>query len=131
MNTLYFGWRDQDARCHVRVREGRGKPMALARRADLVNHSPDGFEWGYAGSGPAQLALALIAHATDDDALAQRIHQDFKRYFIATMSREAGHRWAWTHAEIIERVADCQKRRADRAQQIQEIEQAFERKATP
>lgn len=23
------------------------------------NHSPDGFAWGYGGSGPAQLALAL------------------------------------------------------------------------
>jgi len=23
------------------------------------NHSPDGFAWGYGGSGPAQLALAI------------------------------------------------------------------------
>lgn len=23
------------------------------------NHSPDGFNWGYGGSGPAQLALAI------------------------------------------------------------------------
>ena len=27
------------------------------------NHSPDGFNWGYAGSGPAQLALAILLHA--------------------------------------------------------------------
>ena len=25
------------------------------RSLDVVNHSPSGFEWGYAGSGPAQL----------------------------------------------------------------------------
>ena len=24
------------------------------------NHSPDGFNWGYCGSGPAQLALAIV-----------------------------------------------------------------------
>ena len=26
----------------------------------LRNHSPDGFNWGYGGSGPAQLALAIL-----------------------------------------------------------------------
>jgi Family of unknown function (DUF6166) len=30
----------------------------LNPRLDLWNHSPTGFEWGYGGSGPAQLALA-------------------------------------------------------------------------
>jgi hypothetical protein len=28
------------------------------------NHSPDGFNWGYAGSGPAQLALAIMLKLT-------------------------------------------------------------------
>lgn len=27
---------------------------------DEVNHSPTGFEWGYRGSGPAQLAYAIL-----------------------------------------------------------------------
>lgn len=27
---------------------------------DEVNHSPTGFEWGYLGSGPAQLAYAIL-----------------------------------------------------------------------
>lgn len=31
----------------------------LSPRNDVRNHSPDGFQWGYGGSGPAQLALAL------------------------------------------------------------------------
>ncbi len=26
----------------------------------VYNHSPDGFNWGYSGSGPAQLALAIL-----------------------------------------------------------------------
>ncbi len=28
------------------------------------NHSPDGFNWGYGGSGPAQLALAVVLAIT-------------------------------------------------------------------
>ena len=30
------------------------------RSLELVNHSPTGFEWGYTGSGPAQLACGLL-----------------------------------------------------------------------
>ena len=33
--------------------------QALPLRLDLADYSPTGFEWGYGGSGPAQLALAL------------------------------------------------------------------------
>lgn len=35
----------------------------------LRNHSPDGFEWGYAGSGPSQLALAILLDFTGDKEL--------------------------------------------------------------
>lgn len=31
-------------------------PRPLGLRLDLAAHSPTGPEWGYAGSGPAQLA---------------------------------------------------------------------------
>ena len=27
---------------------------------ELINHSPDGFAWGYSGSGPLQLAFAML-----------------------------------------------------------------------
>ncbi|MCK5640871.1 MAG: hypothetical protein KAJ19_08740 [Gammaproteobacteria bacterium] len=33
--------------------------VATNVRHSIVYHSPDGFEWGYAGSGPAELALNL------------------------------------------------------------------------
>ena len=42
-----------------------GQP--LNPRLDLWNHSLTGFEWGYAGSGPAQLALALLADCLSDE----------------------------------------------------------------
>ena len=44
----------------------------LDPRLDLRNHSPTGFEWGYAGSGSAQLALALLADHMRDDPTIRR-----------------------------------------------------------
>ena len=59
----------------------------------LYNHSPDGFEWGYHGSGPAQLALAILAdylsHRGIPTSLALQPYQEFKRQFIA-MAPKAG-----------------------------------------
>jgi hypothetical protein len=53
-----------------------GKP--LNPRLDLYNHSPSGFEWGYCGSGPAQLALGLLADHIGDDIEAFNLYQRFK-----------------------------------------------------
>jgi hypothetical protein len=52
-----------------------GRPLPL--RLDLWNHSPTGFEFGYGGSGPAQLALAILADCCGDE-LAVAFHQAFK-----------------------------------------------------
>jgi len=50
------------------------------------NHSPDGFNWGYGGSGPAQTALALLLEFTDSD-FAQKNYQAFKFDAIATLEQ--------------------------------------------
>jgi hypothetical protein len=60
---------------------------ALPPRNDLRNHSPDGFQIGYGGSGPAQLALALLADRTDDSTALDH-HQEFKWDVIAELERE-------------------------------------------
>lgn len=60
----------------------------LSPRWDLANHSPDGYEWGYEGSGPSQLALAICADVLDDDLKALRLYQLFKRDVIAALPRE-------------------------------------------
>ena len=88
---LYEGVRT-DSGCVVTV-DGRELPM----RHELRNHSPDGAEWGYGGSGPAQLALALLADATGDDELAQGQYQRFKREVVAGFERDC---FLITQAEI-------------------------------
>jgi hypothetical protein len=55
----------------------------LNPRLDLHNHSPTGFEWGYSGSGPAQLALAILADHLRDDDRTLWLYQEFKRAVVA------------------------------------------------
>jgi hypothetical protein len=53
-------------------------------------HSPTGFEIGYGGSGPADLALnALIACGVPPE-LAIKLHQAFKNEFIANIGERNG-----------------------------------------
>ena len=48
----------------------------------IVNHSPVGFDWGYGGSGPADLALNILLLFTDKRT-AEELHQVFKWDYIA------------------------------------------------
>lgn len=61
------------------------EPLDL--RLELRNHSPTGFDWGYCGSGPAQLALAILAHHCDSDEEALELYQRFKWAVIAALPR--------------------------------------------
>lgn len=67
--------------------DGWTNKQTLNPRFDLWNHSPCGFEWGYGGSGPAQLALAILADALGDDEAARINHQDFKFLTVANFPR--------------------------------------------
>ena len=61
---------------------------ALPEQQDLSNHSPKGFDWGYRGPEPAQLAMAILADATGDDDYATRWHQVFKQEVIAGIRQD-------------------------------------------
>lgn len=80
---VYRGQRDPTAPVGEQVTVTvDGEP--LPRRYDLLSASPNGFEYGYGGSGPAQLAIAMLAHACDDD-YAVAHYQQFKREVIAEL----------------------------------------------
>lgn len=54
-----------------------GKELQPEESQKVFNHSPDGFNWGYGGSGPAQLALAIcLTHLPKEEAI--RRYQEFK-----------------------------------------------------
>ena len=43
---------------------GSVAPLPLEPSLEIADHSPDGFNWGYDGSGPAQLALGILYEVT-------------------------------------------------------------------
>jgi len=96
MVVTYKGLRGSNG-CIVSAVDERGKHRPLPLRLDLDNHSPTGFEWGYAGSGPAQLALAILADALGDDERAQRLHQKFKGKFVQNWDKDS---WAMPAANV-------------------------------
>lgn len=55
----------------------------------FTRHSPDGYEWGYVGSGPAELALNILLLFTDYHT-ANPLYHDFKQEFLAGLPREGG-----------------------------------------
>jgi hypothetical protein len=61
-----------------------GRQLFPGPSLKVQNHSPDGFNWGYGGSGPAQLALAVLLKCVGRD-LALRHYQDFKWRFLAPL----------------------------------------------
>jgi hypothetical protein len=98
----YRGWRMADG-THVKIILADGELRPLPLRTDLFNHSPTGFEWGYAGSGPAQLALALLADALQSDATAMAMHQNFKFKIITPLPRDPP--WEMTDDDVIRHAA--------------------------
>lgn len=77
-----------------------GEPTELSPvpSQKLNNHSPDGFQWNYSGSGPAQLALALLLDATTDPAVSLAYHQQFKWDKVSGWDYDE---WSITRSEIL------------------------------
>lgn len=66
-----------------KVRLFRGGTEILPEASQKVrNHSPTGFEFGYAGSGPSQTALAILLDVVGEQK-ALALYQNFKMAFIA------------------------------------------------
>ncbi len=88
---IYKGIRDTSGTAYVvKCRPGRDVMcrLGLKRSLKVWNHSPAGFEWGYGGSGPAQLALALLLDVTGDRSVALANYQDFKWQVVANFDRK-------------------------------------------
>ncbi len=95
----YVGTRTREGVAVTRERDdGRSEPLPL--RLDLWNHSPSGPEWGYNGSGPAQLALAILSDAVGDkQAISWQNYQAFK---FAVVGRLPYNGWVLTRDEVID-----------------------------
>ncbi|VVB51639.1 Uncharacterised protein [uncultured archaeon] len=72
--TILGNDEDRIVAAHRPGQSARPLPLHL----QIVNHSPTGFCWGYGGSGPAQLAFAILYDYLRDKERALSLYQDFK-----------------------------------------------------
>ena len=77
---------------------GSVAPLPLEPSLEIADHSPDGFNWGYNGSGAAQLALGILYEVTGDAALARSYYQMFKWDHVSRW----GERWETAEREVRE-----------------------------
>jgi hypothetical protein len=63
----------------------------------IVRHSPTGFEFGYGGSGPADLAYSILCDCIGKD-MAELLYQRFKWAYVARW----GDSWEIGETEIRE-----------------------------
>ena len=84
--------------------------------AHHVRHSPDGFSWGYAGSGPSELARCILLDHfdlpgdTDTDWNSPRLpvsYQGFKFDVIARLDQHEP--WSISSRQIDEWVLTCRQ----------------------
>ena len=75
-----------------------GHPLDWTRSLRVASPSPSGIEWGYPGSGPAQLALAILLELVDDET-AEWHHQAFKWGFIARLDHDE---WTIAVKDVVE-----------------------------
>jgi hypothetical protein len=106
---IYSGSRI-DGSTVVRRTDADGTPRHLPPRFDLAKHSPTGFEWGYEGSGPAQLSLALLCDALGDVPLACRVYQEFKRAVVGRL----GDSWILVAGDIADKAKALDAANAER-----------------
>ncbi len=94
---IYRGERTSSG-CEVTV---NGEP--LGARIDLRNYSANGFEWGYDGGAPRQLALAILAEHFSDAADALLHHEKFLLNFVVGVRDD---NWTLTSAEVDSALSD-------------------------
>jgi hypothetical protein len=68
----------------------------LSPRTEARTLSRNGFEWGYEGAEPAQLAFAILADHWGDEGRALRQAQAFMRGVVANFGNE----WEMASADV-------------------------------
>lgn len=115
-DTIYrgtcYGGRILVQRSHL----DESKKTRWNKLKQVVYHSPTGFEWGYGGSGPADLALSLLVDVLEEKTttgyklqqlgifqeppLSWKLHMKFKKEVVSKFPR--GATWQLRRSAILE-----------------------------
>lgn len=83
------------------------------RSLELVRHSPGGFDWGYTGSGPAQLACAILLDYYNDESVAHQHYIQFRDTVVSQLACTGpADCWHLTGDDIETALADCNEHHA-------------------
>jgi len=73
-------------RIDPKLRKGTGSDVKVTvnnkQLKHYIYHSPTGFNWGYGGSGPADLARSILWDHLGKEP-AHSLYQDFKFHFVS------------------------------------------------
>lgn len=86
----------------VYVVSDKKRQLLTPNRSWRIRQHSSQFEWGYEGSGPAQLALAMLLTIVDEQT-AEKRYQEFKR---AAISRVDGCSWKIRLGDILSWLRD-------------------------
>jgi hypothetical protein len=92
----------------VVVCPAQGWPYSLPPRLDLAHCNPAGYAWGYVGSAPAQLSLALLADLRNDQ-FALGWYDQLHRQWTATLA--PAEEWTISDTaltELVTRIVDLE-----------------------
>jgi hypothetical protein len=95
--AVYTGIRTQKGTYVEHMSPTRGMTLFEPGPSQAVDNRSPVFEWGYGGSGPAQLAIAILLDFTGSEKLAVKCFHDYKWQVIAKL----GDRWTITGPEVM------------------------------
>lgn len=101
MPKFYEGRRKPGGEAYVLVKKDlRSHGLPLNPQLDIVNHSPSGLEWGYGGSGPSQLAIAIVADCSPELVGNWNLSGNFKWDIIAWLPQK--HDWQMNADDVVD-----------------------------
>ena len=86
MDKIYIGRRYEEG--NVVVVAEKDDPSSSQRLEHHVQHSPDGFNWGYSGSDPSELARCILWDFLGEEPTAAA-YRDFTRVFIVGIQEDS------------------------------------------
>ena len=89
MELLYYGKKEKMGPCQVLIQEEHSNGTLTQHTLEHIKrHSIDGFQWGYGGSGPSDLALSILTDYCkrfniEDTEIPNKFYQRFKDNFLS------------------------------------------------
>ena len=96
MEKVFKGRKTETNRIVEVEQNGNVSLLPLGPSLQIANHSPDGFNWGYDGSGTTQLALGILYEVTGDAELARNYYP----FFTSDHVSRWGEVWEMSESEV-------------------------------